>query len=165
MTSFHQRFLGKIYSVTFYLPVEDLSEENIAYMRTLRFPFLDFLVSSVQFSVNKEVTRDTLSCSRCALKTRQCKTLAVNVSQSRFACACVLGTFSQTTCFPIISPCGSILGQVSPKCTDLRFMSFALSLILRKEVIQPHLPIRLPCYDFTPVTFPTLDGCAGFGCE
>ena len=38
-------------------------------------------------------------------------------------------------------------------------------LILRKEVIQPHLPIRLPCYDFTPVTFPTLDGFAGFGCE
>ena len=25
------------------------------------------------------------------------------------------------------------------------------SLIPRKEVIQPHLPIRLPCYDFTPV--------------
>ena len=23
--------------------------------------------------------------------------------------------------------------------------------ISRKEVIQPHLPIRLPCYDFTPV--------------
>ncbi len=26
-----------------------------------------------------------------------------------------------------------------------------LLLFLRKEVIQPHLPIRLPCYDFTPV--------------
>ena len=26
---------------------------------------------------------------------------------------------------------------------------------LRKEVIQPHLPIRLPCYDFTPITEPT----------
>ena len=25
----------------------------------------------------------------------------------------------------------------------------------RKEVIQPHLPVRLPCYDFTPVTSPT----------
>ena len=25
---------------------------------------------------------------------------------------------------------------------------------LRKEVIQPHLPIRLPCYDFTPVIGP-----------
>lgn len=26
----------------------------------------------------------------------------------------------------------------------------------RKEVIQPHLPIRLPCYDFTPVMGPTV---------
>ena len=31
-------------------------------------------------------------------------------------------------------------------------------IFLRKEVIQPHLPIRLPCYDFTPVIAPTLDG-------
>ena len=30
--------------------------------------------------------------------------------------------------------------------------------ILRKEVIQPHLPIRLPCYDFTPIIYPTLGG-------
>ena len=29
-----------------------------------------------------------------------------------------------------------------------------LLYFLRKEVIQPHLPIRLPCYDFTPVTRP-----------
>ena len=28
-------------------------------------------------------------------------------------------------------------------------------LHLRKEVIQPHLPIRLPCYDFTLITTPT----------
>jgi hypothetical protein len=31
-------------------------------------------------------------------------------------------------------------------------------LLLRKEVIQPHLPIRLPCYDFTPVIEFTFDG-------
>ena len=30
-------------------------------------------------------------------------------------------------------------------------------LHLRKEVIQPHLPIRLPCYDFTPVINLTFD--------
>ena len=30
-------------------------------------------------------------------------------------------------------------------------------LHLRKEVIQPHLPIRLPCYDFTPVIGLTFD--------
>ena len=29
-------------------------------------------------------------------------------------------------------------------------------MLLRKEVIQPHLPVRLPCYDFTPITNPTL---------
>jgi hypothetical protein len=28
----------------------------------------------------------------------------------------------------------------------------------RKEVIQPQLPLRLPCYDFTPIIDPTLDG-------
>jgi hypothetical protein len=28
----------------------------------------------------------------------------------------------------------------------------------RKEVIQAHLPVLLPCYDFVPVTSPTLDG-------
>ena len=27
----------------------------------------------------------------------------------------------------------------------------------RKEVIQPHLPIRLPCYDFTLIINPTFD--------
>ena len=32
------------------------------------------------------------------------------------------------------------------------------SVLPRKEVIQPHLPVRLPCYDFTPITDPTLDG-------
>jgi hypothetical protein len=29
----------------------------------------------------------------------------------------------------------------------------------RKEVIQPQVPLRLPCYDFTPVTDPTVAGC------
>jgi hypothetical protein len=28
----------------------------------------------------------------------------------------------------------------------------------RKEVIQPHLPVRLPCYDFVPIAGSTLDG-------
>ena len=42
--------------------------------------------------------------------------------------------------------------------------------ILRKEVIQPHLPIRLPCYDFTPIICPTFGGwlhkgyLTDFGC-
>jgi hypothetical protein len=31
-------------------------------------------------------------------------------------------------------------------------------MLLRKEVIQPHLPVRLPCYDLVPITNPTFDG-------
>ena len=34
---------------------------------------------------------------------------------------------------------------------------FHLAGLLRKEVIQPHLPIRLPCYDFTLIINPTFD--------
>ena len=47
------------------------------------------------------------------------------------------------------------LSTCSPLLTEAFELSFVL---LRKEVIQPHLPIRLPCYDFTPVINPTLDG-------
>ena len=32
-------------------------------------------------------------------------------------------------------------------------------VILRKEVIQPQVPLRLPCYDFTPVADPTVVRC------
>ena len=30
----------------------------------------------------------------------------------------------------------------------------------RKEVIQPQLPLLLPCYDFVPVTSPAFSGCS-----
>jgi hypothetical protein len=30
-------------------------------------------------------------------------------------------------------------------------------VLLRKEVIQPHLPVRLPCYDLVPIASPTFD--------
>ena len=35
--------------------------------------------------------------------------------------------------------------------------------ILRKEVIQPQVPLRLPCYDFTPVAKPTVVACLPYG--
>ena len=46
-----------------------------------------------------------------------------------------------------------------PYCLQIStWISVILSVslnLLRKEVIQPHLPIRLPCYDFTPIICPT----------
>ena len=35
--------------------------------------------------------------------------------------------------------------------------------LLRKEVIQPQVPLRLPCYDFTPVTSHSLGDCLPCG--
>ncbi len=51
-----------------------------------------------------------------------------------------------------------ILWQPDGSLVVIPFKEF----LLRKEVIQPHLPIRLPCYDFTPITGPTLGGCLHF---
>ena len=35
---------------------------------------------------------------------------------------------------------------------------FVLYFLLRKEVIHPHVPVGIPCYDLTPVIGPTFDG-------
>ena len=43
--------------------------------------------------------------------------------------------------------CGRSMTGISAQCNS------------RKEVIQPHLPIRLPCYDFVPIIGPTLGAC------
>ena len=51
--------------------------------------------------------------------------------------------------------------QLLPSALDLGSGKASASPSLpRKEVIQPHLPIRLPCYDFTPVIGLTFDGCS-----
>jgi hypothetical protein len=42
--------------------------------------------------------------------------------------------------------------------SDLGMMVHLRTSLPRKEVIQPHLPIRLPCYDFTPIIDSTFDG-------
>ena len=57
-------------------------------------------------------------------------------------------------------------GVGTPQCVSKRrerakLLEFPLLLpgILRKEVIQPQVPLRLPCYDFTPVADLTVAGC------
>jgi hypothetical protein len=66
------------------------------------------------------------------LEGRSLKTQQRCVAGAVFAAACQCITSRSTWCF--------------------------LEKLPRKEVIQPQLPLRLPCYDFTPVTDPTFDG-------
>ena len=56
----------------------------------------------------------------------------------------------------------------SPEATSSRHLRAVLTAVdaaalPRKEVIQPQLPLRLPCYDFVPITSPTLGSCAPEG--
>ena len=41
--------------------------------------------------------------------------------------------------------------------TSLGQLCILLNQVSRKEVFQPHLPVRLPCYDLAPVTSITLE--------
>lgn len=43
-------------------------------------------------------------------------------------------------------------------CLRSGFWTPKSQMLLRKEVIQPHLPVRLPCYDLVLITDPTFDG-------
>ena len=59
-------------------------------------------------------------------------------------------------------PPGDIHRTGSCPLFELKFVSLRIYLP-RKEVIQPHLPVRLPCYDFTPLTLHTFDASAPRG--
>ena len=66
-------------------------------------------------------------------------------------------------------PDGCAPPRPSEQFHDLVFLEVYLP---RKEVIQPHVPVRLPCYDFTPLTLHTFDAslprtgwAGGFGCR
>ena len=47
----------------------------------------------------------------------------------------------------------------------LPWSNFTIGLLLRKEVIQPLVPQRLPCYDFIPVTYHTLSAFLPYGLD
>ena len=46
------------------------------------------------------------------------------------------------------------LPKLNRKCS----ITLLLYFLLRKEVIHPHVLVGIPCYDFTPIICPTLDG-------
>jgi hypothetical protein len=52
----------------------------------------------------------------------------------------------------------SKLNSDTKSCYAVFYLSKRYS-ILRKEVIQPLVPQRLPCYDFTPIISHTLGAC------
>ena len=41
---------------------------------------------------------------------------------------------------------------------NIQVARHGFSILHRKEVIHPHVLVGIPCYDFTPITCPTLNG-------
>ena len=57
---------------------------------------------------------------------------------------------------PVLKELSSDPSKLNSECDDL---DPPFIFILRKEVIQPQVPLRLPCYDFTPIINHTLGAC------
>src|ERR1700756_3487998 len=95
------------------------------------------LATTIQFSNTTPHHQDggtPLAQSECCLRTQQCVW--------QFVCCCAPGPRPLQTRTP----------------HGLHPTSWGVFVVLlRKEVIQPHLPVRLPCYDFVPIADPTFD--------
>ena len=105
---------------------------------------------------HKDVAGAEARCSRMrgrySLKTEQ------RIARSTVAAAAREDLVRAPGCQRHLRPRDTVLGRPKPVINwESLFQEWKRSELLRKEVIQPHLPVRLPCYDFTPITDPTFD--------
>jgi hypothetical protein len=83
---------------------------------------------------------------RCLLRTQQCAELVLRLKRY------------WTVFHPATPPTNEGVEITRRKpTTRCRGLPPHTGKLLRKEVIQPHLPVRLPCYDFVPIAGPTFD--------
>ena len=115
--------------------------------------------------LNPHIFQIIVNCQLSILNLEMVGQNGLEPSTSRLSVVCS----SQLSYWPILFPLFQVLLTVPSKLNNAltHLLSLVLTLghykqlhrvtwsLLRKEVIQPHLPIRLPCYDFTPITGPT----------
>ena len=88
-----------------------------------------------------------------AEKNRVWKKLIFHLSPIAMRLSRYAGATPGTGCCGESSVAGHLPDGLLP---SIRVKLISLRMCLpRKEVIQPHLPVRLPCYDFTPLTLHT----------
>ena len=97
--------------------------------------------------IEKNTCVATMEFSRCARAVRPPRTAAA-VSQNSTARSIEVNVFLGDL----------VSGRKGTSIERSRSLRSKSSEFPRKEVIQPQLPLRLPCYDFTPVTNPTFGG-------
>ena len=88
-----------------------------------------------------------------AEKNRVWKRILFHLSPIAMRLSRYAGATPGTGCCGDLSVAGHLPDGLLP---SIRVKLISLRMCLpRKEVIQPHLPVRLPCYDFTPLTLHT----------
>ncbi len=117
-------------------------------------------------------------CSRCAAKTELCVTVSRSLSSGFFRFQSLHGIPSYFQCWCSSKKTENILNsRISENYSALEIAGVSRrptlqkirnpnieirnseELLLRKEVIQPQVPLRLPCYDFIPVTAHNVGHC------
>ena len=79
------------------------------------------------------------------------QTLTFRLGFFCFSCLSLYLIYILNKQVPVVQIEDSSLNQVSSKTVSEKLRNHS-----RKEVFQPHLPVRLPCYDLAPVTSFTL---------
>ena len=117
------------------------------------FAFLCLLLSLFAFSRSVQLSRCVSAIPEDDIVLRLSRQSVSLLCRSRSGCQTAsCRCWSDSYPAPMRSPSVPLLLTYSPAWSRPRAMSSAKNSCLpRKEVIQPHLPIRLPCYDFTPV--------------
>ena len=131
------------------------------------------LASTVKFSTYGRVPDPTTSSRGGKHRSAEVPVAVQPTLQDPTAC---LGRAAHPSGFPLLPKqvvltnayTSRLNGQCSTfqSCSDHERMSWnrgiptskLAALLLRKEVIQPHLPVRLPCYDLVLIASPTFDG-------
>ena len=80
-------------------------------------------------------------------------------ARQRFVCGEVRFIFLGGAASKLAAPCVAGSGPRGPVDELTIGIPVARVRLLRKEVIQPQVPLRLPCYDFTPVAVRSVGGC------
>src|SRR5574341_1062444 len=95
-----------------------------------------------------------LSCLRCFLETPGFRQ-TLSGAQKRLGMPTKKISAFGTTCMVKLIRMATDLWSVLATL-QIKHTNYEVRILLRKEVIQPQLPLRLPCYDLAPVTDLTL---------
>ena len=127
------------------------------YLRYLSFSFVFRLIAyypvfnvlnnlSIALAMLTDFTLENLKSLICWFSS--CNYLPLLSSFDRFTSFRLWWRIRGSNPWPPACKAGALPAELIP---HIKLIVQNISFFLRKEVIQPHLPIRLPCYDFTPV--------------